>query len=137
MPLFDVPQPSVMDGDTKYSRMVNIPQYLPSERKPYIDELYNSQKYTRLIQHIKESNVSEEEKNFLILSASRHIVFNYAQIADYYAHSTPEMQRLMEESALVIIDIDDAIANGYVKLSKRLEAIRNDGNLAKKARDIE
>ena len=33
------------------------------------------------------------------------------------------MQELMEESALVIIDIDNAIANGYVKLSRRLEKI--------------
>ena len=29
----------------------------------------------------------------------------------------------MEDSALVIIDIDDAIANGYVKLSKRVADI--------------
>lgn len=31
------------------------------------------------------------------------------------------MQILMEKSALVIIDIDDAIANGYVKLTKVVE----------------
>ena len=29
----------------------------------------------------------------------------------------------MEEPALVIIDINDAIANGYVKLSKNIEKI--------------
>jgi hypothetical protein len=29
----------------------------------------------------------------------------------------------MEQSALVILDIDDAIANGYVKLSKDIRAI--------------
>ena len=33
------------------------------------------------------------------------------------------IQKLMEESALVIIDINDAIANGYVKLSKNIEKI--------------
>jgi hypothetical protein len=33
------------------------------------------------------------------------------------------MQELMEQSALVILDIDDAIANGYVKLSKDIEKI--------------
>ena len=32
-----------------------------------------------------------------------------------------EMQILMEKSALVIIDMDDAIANGYVKLTKVVE----------------
>ena len=43
----------------------------------------------------------------------------------------------MEQSGLVILDIDDAIAKGYVKLSKRLEEIRRDGKLAQKARDFE
>ena len=57
------------------------------------------------------------------MAASRHIVFNYSKIADYYAHASSEMQRLMEQSALVIIDIDDAIANGYVKLSKDIQEL--------------
>lgn len=43
-------------------------------------------------------------------------MFNYRNIAEYYAHATPEMQRLMEKSALVIIDMDNAIANGYAAL---------------------
>ena len=29
----------------------------------------------------------------------------------------------MEESALVLIDVDDAIANGYVQLSKDIDEI--------------
>ena len=49
-----------------------------------------------------------------------HSVFNYRNIAEYYAHATPEMQRLMERSALVIIDVDNAIANGYAKLSAKI-----------------
>jgi hypothetical protein len=36
------------------------------------------------------------------------------------------MQELMEKSALVIIDIKDAIANGYVQLTEKLEEIMND-----------
>ena len=67
--------------------------------------------------------MSEEEKEFLIKAATRHIVFNYAKVADYYAHATPEMQRLMEQSALVIIDFDDAIANGYVTLSEKMRSM--------------
>ena len=57
------------------------------------------------------------------LAATRHIVFNYAKIADYYAHAGEEMQNLMEKSALVLIDIDDAIANGYIQLSKDIDEI--------------
>ena len=109
--------------DSKYTRKVSIPQYLPKNEKPKLHELCNTYKYDKLVSKIKASSLSEEEKNFLITAATRHIVFNYSRIADYYAHSSKEMQELMEESALVIIDIDDAIANGYVKLSKNIEKI--------------
>lgn len=135
-PLFGEPKSS-MENDNKYSRLVDIPQYKPSDKKPPIEALYSCEKYGKLIQQINNSTVSEEEKKFLRHSASRHIVFNYAQIADYYANATPEMQELMEQSGLVILDIDDAIAGGYVKLSKRLEEIRKDGKLAQRARDFE
>ena len=37
--------------------------------------------------------------------------------AEYYAHAEPEVQKLFEKSALVIIDVNDAIANGYVQLA--------------------
>lgn len=110
-------------ADTKYTAKVEIPQYLPKNEKPSIYQLYDSRKYSELLNRIEQSNVSEEEKMFLRLAASRHIVFNYSKIADYYAHSSKEMQELMEDSALVIIDIDDAIAKGYVKLSKNIEKI--------------
>ena len=117
MPLFEIKAKQI---DDKYTKKVQIPQYVPNRICPKIDELINTQKYGKLIAHINNSNLPEEEKKFLRLAASRHIVFNYAKIADYYAHTSYEMQKLMEESALVIIDIDDAIANGYVKLSKEI-----------------
>jgi len=112
--------------DVKYSKKIEVPQYLPSRQKPYISELFDHNKYSKLLANINNSTVSEEEKKFLKLAASRHIVFNYAKIADYYAHADKEMQELMEQSALIILDIDDAIANGYVKLSKDIEKLIND-----------
>ena len=115
--------------DEKYTKKVNRPQYLPSHIKPNIMELYNTAKTDKLINEIKNSNVTEEEKQFLINAARRHLVFNYSKIADYYAHSNKEMQELMEKSALVIIDINDAIANGYVKLSKNIEKIMNESGI--------
>ena len=68
------------------------------------------------MREIDNSSLSIEEKNFLMDAARRHNVFNYEKIADYYAHSSPEMQNLMERSALVIIDFEKAIQLGYVKL---------------------
>lgn len=109
--------------DTKYTAKVGAPQYLPKNEKPSIQALCNTLKYEQLLQEINTSALPEEEKAFLRLAATRHIVFNYANIADYYAHSNKEMQTLMEKSALVIIDMNDAIANGYVRMSKNIEKI--------------
>lgn len=121
MALFNLPEQE--NSTYAYTKKINIPQYEPSPIKPSLDALANYQKYAKLIKEIDESNVTPEEKQFLRFAATRHIVFNYAQIADYYAHSSKEMQELMEHSALVILDIDDAIANGYVQLSKSIERI--------------
>lgn len=114
------------DKEKKYSTKVSIPQYLPNDRKPNVSSLYDYKKYSQLLYEINNSNVSEEEKNFLRLAATRHIVFDYSLIADYYANSDKEMQELMEHSGLVIIDLDDAIANGYVKLSEKIKDLVNE-----------
>lgn len=121
--LFDANIPGKFDNDTKYSREIKIPHYTPSGKKPNIAELYNYSKYSKLIRDINNSTVTEDEKKFLRFAASRHIVYNYAKIADYYANSGAELQKLMEDSGLVIIDINDAIANGFVELSGRLDEL--------------
>ena len=83
-----------------------------------IKELVDLNKTNELIKEIKKSKLSEEEKEFLIYGAYRHNVFNYELIADFYAHSNEEMQNFLEKSAMIIIDFDKAIENGYIKLSK-------------------
>lgn len=126
MSLFEVNVDNTLDK--KYTKKVEIPQYLPSHSKPDLRLLCNNNKTLELIDEIKNSNVTEEEKQFLINAAQRHLVFNYSKIADYYAHSNKEMQELMEKSALVIIDINDAIANGYVKLNNELKKLIMEAN---------
>ena len=125
-----------MGDDTKYSRAIRIPQYEPKNEKPVLASVYDTTKYSKLMARINKSGVSEEEKKFLKFAASRHIVFNYSKIADYYAHTSKEMQELMEESALVILDIDDAIANGYISLSKKMQQlIEEEKSRAAKAKE--
>ena len=124
------------EADAKYTTKVQIPQYLPSGEKPPLDDLFDDRKYRELLTAIDQSNVTDEEKAFLKLAATRHIVFTYAKIADYYAHSNAEMQKLMEQSALVIIDLNDAIANGYVRFSKNIDKIMRDtGRRANSSKD--
>ena len=131
MALIKVNKKDYMEGDTKYSRAISIPQYEVKGDRPFIEELYSNEKVIKLLEHIKKSGVSDSEKKFLTIAAYRHYVFNYSRIAEYYASASKEMQELMEESALVIIDIDDAIKNGYVKYSKRIQQIIEDSKKAK------
>jgi len=107
--------------EKKYSSKIEAPIYEPKNKKPHIMELVDKTKTHRLIREIDNSSLSYEEKTFLIDAAKRHNVFNYENIADYYAHSSPEMQHLMERSGLVIIDFEKAIQYGYVKLCDEIK----------------
>lgn len=102
--------------NTEYTAKIEAPLYTPHNVKPHVLEVYDMRKTNRLLREIALSNVLPEEKLFLTEAARRHTIFNYEKIADYYAHASPEMQDLMERSALVIIDFEKAIENGYVKL---------------------
>lgn len=104
-----------------YTNKITTPEYLPKNEKPAISDLFNLEKFNELVSKIEISNLSSEDKKFLIYAASRHIVFNYEKIADYYAHSDKDVQELMEDSALVIIDFDSAMAKGFVKLSQVID----------------
>jgi len=106
------------DKQEKYTTATGSPIYAPKDRNPHILELKDNSRQQVLLNEINASRVTQEEKLFLAAAAQRHTVFNYELIADYYAHATPEMQRLMEASALVIIDIDQAIERGYVRLCR-------------------
>lgn len=110
------------DENKKYSTKVETPLYEPKEKKPHILELYDKSKTDRLIAEIMASSLPEDEKKFLITASQRHVVFNYEKIADYYAHSSKEMQFLMERSALVILDFEKAVQYGYVKLCDEIRS---------------
>ena len=110
-----------IDDNKKYTNKIDAPVYEPKNKQPYILDLIDDRKAKRLVNEILESNVSKKEKTFLMKSAYRHAVFNYEKIADYYAHASKEMQQLMAKSALVIVDIEDAIKTGYIKLCKDIK----------------
>lgn len=114
----------VEEQDDLYTRKITSPVYEITTEKPKIDELYSSEKYKKLIEEIELANIGIEDKNFLKKAATRHLVFNYKNIAEYYAHSSKEVQELMEKSALVIIDYNKAIEYGYVKLNQDILNLR-------------
>jgi ParB-like chromosome segregation protein Spo0J len=102
----------------EYSKKIKAPNYEIKGENPNIEELFDLEKYKSLLKEIEKSNLTEEQKEFLKLSASRHIVFNYEKIAEYYAHQEKEAQEHMENSALVIIDFEKAIEKGFSAFSE-------------------
>ena len=116
-----------LDGsveDETYTRKIEPPTYEPTEETaPGIDELCDKSKYDDLVRYIDNADIPQDIADFLKLTATRHIVYDYGSIAEFYAHQPKEIQELMEASALVIIDYDKAVANGFVKLTNELEAL--------------
>lgn len=113
----------LIEHENPYTQKTDIPQYQITGEHVTVNELYQDAKTKELLQEIDESTVDEKIKDFLRLAAYRHVIFNYQNIAEFYANSEPETQRLMEKSALVIIDIDDAIKNGYTLLREEIADI--------------
>jgi hypothetical protein len=109
-----------------YTDKVRAPLYTPKGEKPKLSELFDLTKTKKLLSDIEKMEIPEEEKHFLRFSAYRHTSFNFTNIAEYYCHSSSEMQEAMENSALVIIDYDKAIENGFAKLTKALAEAAND-----------
>lgn len=97
----------------EYSNKMNIPQYEIVGEEPLLIDLINTTKTESLIEQIRQAKLPRDIEAFLMTAAYRHTVFDYRKIAEFYPHQTAEIQHLMEESALVIIDAEDAIRNGY------------------------
>ena len=110
-----------------YTKEINIPQYEITGECPKLEELVNEEKTKSLIERIEKSDIPNDIKEFLIKASYRHLAFNYQNVAEYYAHADKEVQELMEESALVIIDYNDAIRNGYVQIKKAIDSIVEEG----------
>jgi hypothetical protein len=111
------------DDNTKYTQKIETPIYEAKNEKPQVNEVFDLTKYNLLLEKINQSDIPESEKVFLQFAATRHIVFNYEKIADYYAHSSKDFQMLMEDSALVIIDFNKAIELGYINLSDEISEL--------------
>jgi hypothetical protein len=112
-------------GET-YSRKIAAPIYTPTGDAPAAAELYDDAKTLKLQKKIRAADLPDEIAEFLNKAAERHTVFDFHRIADFYANAPAATQRLMEESALVIIDFDQAIENGFVRLTQRLGALASE-----------
>jgi hypothetical protein len=107
-------------NDSPYTEKTEVPAYEVRAEKPDLGDIFDCSTTEKLIKDIDASSVPEDEKVFLRAAAYRHSVFDFQKAAEFYAHSDPETQRLMEASALVIVDLGEAIKNGWAKLGENL-----------------
>jgi hypothetical protein len=108
-----------LDGDT-YTTKIKAPIYEIKGEKPKVSELFDDAKTRTLVAEINAAALPSDVSAFLRLAAERHTVFNFRNIAEFYAHADAETQALFGRSALVIIDFDKAIENGFVRMTERL-----------------
>jgi hypothetical protein len=122
--LDDLGRDSPQNGSAeKYNQEIDTPTYEPTGRQPSVNDLYDAEKAMRLVQAIEEADLPDGLQRFLRLAAMRHVEIDFEAVAEFYAHADAETQRHFEDSALVIIDFDDAIEEGFVQLSERMASI--------------
>ena len=103
-----------------YSRKIEAPIYEITGDCPDIPQMIDRAKTETLQAEIDKADLPEDVRDFLRYAAERHTVFNFRNIAEFYAHADAATQDLMERSALVIIDFDRAIEEGFVRLTKKM-----------------
>ena len=108
--------------DNPYTQIVDTPIYEPSGPPPEIAELSDRSTADEMLREIRDAGLPEEVEGFLLDAAERHVAFNFQRIANYYAHAPADVQALMERSALVVVDYDQAIENGFVRLKEDIDA---------------
>ena len=110
------------EKNDKYSIKINPPVYTKKkEKRPKLSQCVDLEKYNQLKKEIENNkNISEEERTLLLLASTRHICFNYENIAEYYCHCSDDTKSLMEKNALVIVDINKAIEYGFVKYTEEI-----------------
>ena len=120
----EFPDAESEEPDEKYTTKMDIPHYEPTGKHVEFSDCVNTEKYEELLTDIEACKCPDKVKDFLRLAATRHIEFSYKNIAEYYANDADvDTQALFEKMALVIIDYNDAMKNGYVKISKELDKI--------------
>jgi len=115
--------PDGEEGDSKYVVNVDPPVYEPRGDKPAVSQLYDETATKAIIQKVNESGLPDELKVFLTAAAFRHTVIRFDRVAEYYAHAPADVQRLFEDQALVIVDLNSAIAKGWAKMTKQMQEL--------------
>ena len=113
----------------KYTKLIRGLIYKPRmANPPAVSSLYNDAKLKALLAQIDALQLPQDLAYFFRLAAHRFVRFRFDLIAEYYAHASEDIKQIMRELVLVIVDHDDAIEDGVLKLSKELIRLVNKVN---------
>ena len=117
----------IKEEKSKYTTKVYTPIYEPKGDSFPIKDLYDTTKRDELINEINEDkDLPDDLREFLLSAAERHTSFNFSRIAENYCHLPIKFKHHFENSALVIIDYDNAVRNGFVAFDKIAQESRED-----------
>lgn len=101
-----------------YSNKIKLPIFDPTGKQVTLDECVNVDQFIKYMDEIdkykSENKINEQQYKFLKLAASRFIVFNFENIAEYFCQTNSDMQKIMQDLALVLIDYDNALKASVV-----------------------
>ena len=117
------------EDENPYVMNTEPPQYEPLGLDVTLDDCVDKTKCEELLKSIESADVPLDVKAFLRYASYRHLRFDYRNIAEYYCKAPPEVQRLFEDSALVIIDFDDAIKKGFIEVTNTLNELMDDSEI--------
>ena len=116
------------EAEEKYTGKFSIPPFEPSDEDISLDDCIDVDKYVMLLEEINDSfkkgEIASNEAKFLKLCATRWIKFHYGRTAQWYATKAGEdAKRLLEKSAMILIDLDKAIEYGIAKGANDIDKV--------------
>lgn len=112
----DMPKESQLNEEDLFD--IEIPFYTPSEIKPEIKEIANTEKTKELIKKIETLEIDENLKDILKIRASFFTDFNFQKIADFYYKETQDVKEIFKDLGLVILAPKEAVEKGFINLQK-------------------
>lgn len=108
-----------MNEKERYVKKIKIPIFQPKGINVSLNECVDIDKFLEYMEKIdtlkQENKIDENQYKFLKLSATRFIVFNFENIAEYFCNANADMQKIMQELALVLIDYEDALKASIIE----------------------
>lgn len=112
-----------------YSKKIKLPIFDPKGISVKLEECIDVSKFSEYMDEIelykKEGKIDDIQYNFLKLSATRFLKFNFENIAEYFCNANSDMQKIMQDLALVLIDYDGALKASIIEAVDFTDRILN------------